>query len=132
MVSGVTQTRERVTLISDVEISIEPTATVIVGRTKSGKTSLTEIFEKFLSKPGGQFRSEDFSSAVRPSFITGKALRDADAPPEEILAALPKIALELTFSYPADAGDLGPLSPFIIDPDANCTTAVACAEAQLR
>lgn len=115
-------------LLEDVEISIEPTATVIVGRNNSGKTSLTEIFEKFLSEPAGQFRLEDFSSAVRPKFITAKALRNADAPPEEVLAALPKIALQLTFSYPADAGDLGPLSPFIIDLDLNCTTAVARIE----
>jgi predicted ATP-dependent endonuclease of OLD family len=115
-------------LLEDVEIEIEANATVIVGRNNSGKTSLTEIFEKFLGEPAGQFRLEDFAAAIRPRFIGAKALRDAQAPPEEVLIALPKIALQLTFSYAADAADLGPLSPFIIDLDPNCSTAVARIE----
>ncbi|KXV02793.1 OLD family endonuclease [Gluconobacter potus] len=115
-------------LLENIEITIEQSATVIVGRNNSGKTSLTEIFEKFLGDPAGQFCLEDFSATIRPQFITAKALRDADAPAEEVLAALPKIALQLTFCYAPDAADFGPLSPFIIDLNPNCTTALARVE----
>ncbi|MEF2071036.1 ATP-dependent nuclease [Consotaella aegiceratis] len=115
-------------LLENIEVSVEPTSTVIVGRNNSGKTSLTELFEKFLGEPAGQFRLEDFASAIRPKFIAAKALRDAGGTSEDVLAALPKIALQLTFSYGAGGEDLGPLSPFIIDLDPDCTTAIARVE----
>jgi len=116
-------------LLESVEIAIEPKATVIVGRNNSGKTSLTEIFDRFLGEHSGQFRLEDFSASVRAKFITAKALRDAgEALPDAVLAALPTISLKLTFSYDENADDLGPLSPFIIDLDPTCTQAVARIE----
>ncbi|MDB5582736.1 MAG: ATP-dependent family endonuclease [Bradyrhizobium sp.] len=116
-------------LLENIEIAIEPDATVIVGRNNSGKTSLTEVFDKFLGEHSGHFRLEDFSAAVRSKFIVAKALRDAGvSPPDAVLAALPTISLDLTFSYDEDAGDLGPLSPFIIDLDPECTHAIARIE----
>lgn len=115
-------------LLQDIEIAIEPDATVIVGRNNSGKTSLTEVFEKFLGESAGPFRLEDFAAAIRPQFLLAKALRDETKPPEEVLATLPTIALELTFRFSADADDLGPLSPFIIDLDPDCTSAIARIE----
>ncbi len=115
-------------LLEDIEVAIETDATVIVGRNNSGKTSLTEVFEKFLGEAAGAFRLEDFAAAIRPQFLSAKALRDEAKPPEEVLAALPTIALELTFRFSADADDLGPLSPFIIDLDPDCTSAIARIE----
>ncbi len=114
----------------DTEIAIEENATVIVGRNNSGKTSLTEVFDRFLGEQAGRpFRLEDFAAAVRSKFIAAKALRSAaGTTPEAVLAALPIIALELTFSYGQNAIELGPLSPFVIDLDPQCTTAIARIE----
>jgi predicted ATP-dependent endonuclease of OLD family len=116
-------------LLESVEIAVERGATVIVGRNNSGKTSLTEVFDKFLGEHQGSFRLEDFSASIRSKFIAAKALRDAGGnSPEAVLAALPVISLQLTFIYDANAADLGPLSPFIIDLDPDCTKAVARIE----
>ena len=116
-------------LLESVDIAIEQGATVIVGRNNSGKTSLTEVFDKFLGEHLGSFRLEDFSAAVRAHFVTAKAARDVvDSQPEAVLAALPRIALTLTFTYDGAEADLGPLSPFIIDLDPACTSAIALIE----
>lgn len=115
-------------LLEDVEIMLEQVSTVIVGRNNSGKTSLTDVFDRFTGESGSRFRLEDFSTGIRSKFIMAKALRDSGAAPEAVLSALPKIAITLSFAYDAGAADLGPLSPFIIDLDAACTTAVARVE----
>ena len=116
-------------LLEAVSIAVEPGTTVIVGRNNSGKTSLMEVFDKFLGERAGQFRLEDFSASFRAKFLSAKALREAaDATADDVLAALPVISLDLTFSYDAQAGELGPLSPFIIDLDPDCTTAIARLE----
>lgn len=115
-------------LLEDVEIMLEETSTVIVGRNNSGKTSLTDVFDRFSGEAGPRFRLEDFSAGIRTKFIAAKALRDSGATPEAVLSALPRIAVTLSFSYDAGAADLGPLSPFIIDLDTACTTAIVRVE----
>jgi len=116
-------------LLEDIEIAVERGATVIVGRNNSGKTSLTEVFDKFLGEQIGQFRLEDFSASIRSKFVEAKALRDAgDKQPEEVLSALPIISLDLTLSYDVNQDDLGALSPFIIDLDPDCSKAIAHVE----
>lgn len=115
-------------LLDKVELAIESDATVIVGRNNSGKTSLSEVFERFIGKNSGHFRIEDFSASLRQKFIEAKALRVAGKSSEEVLATLPLIALNLTFTYGEDDDDLGPLSPFVIDLDPSCTRAIARIE----
>ncbi|MEB5488361.1 AAA family ATPase [Burkholderia pseudomallei] len=78
-------------LLQDVEIMLESNSTVIVGRNNSGKTSLTDIFDRFTGETGARFRLEDFSAASRSKFFDAKTMREKEASPEEILAALPKI-----------------------------------------
>jgi predicted ATP-dependent endonuclease of OLD family len=51
-------------LLQDIEILMEPSSTVIVGRNNSGKTSLTDIFDRFTAN-GPSFRFQDFSAANR-------------------------------------------------------------------
>ena len=99
---------------------------MIVGRNNSGKTSLTDVFDRFAGEAGPRFRLEDFSAGIRAKFIAAKALRKDGKAPEVVLAALPKIAITLTFSYEASAPDLGPLTPFIIDLDASCCCGKGC------
>ncbi|NBB39138.1 ATP-dependent nuclease [Sphingobium yanoikuyae] len=112
-------------LLEDLEVAIEPTATVIVGRNNSGKTSLTEVFERFLGERASGFRLEDFSAGTRARFFAAKALREkGDADPQAVLQALPRISLTLTVEYDITAKDLGPLSPFVIDLNATCHSAI--------
>lgn len=116
-------------LLDNIEIAVEAGATVVVGRNNSGKTSLTEVFDRFLGEQAGKFRLEDFAAVVRPRFFSAKGLRDGgDVAPEAVLAELPVIALTLTFTYNPAADDLGALSPFVIDLDPDCNTAIARIE----
>jgi len=104
-------------LLEDVEIIFESGSTVIVGRNNSGKTSLTDVFDRLLGEQQGRLRLEDFSAGIRERFYTAKQLRDNQAETSTVLAELPKISLTLTVRYnPADAG-YGPLEPFVIDLD---------------
>ena len=112
-------------LLQDVELAIEPTSTVIVGRNNSGKTSLTEIFERFLGDRPGAFRLEDFSSGIRQRFNAARMLREkGEGDPQAVLDTLPQISLTVTVDYDVAAKDLGPLSPFVIDLDAGSHTAI--------
>jgi predicted ATP-dependent endonuclease of OLD family len=115
-------------LLADVEIMLEAISTVIVGRNNSGKTSLTDVFDRIASDAGPRFRLEDFSAGIRQKFNEARQLRISGASPEDVLAALPRITVTITFRYSADAPDLGPLAPFIIDLDAGSTTAIARVE----
>lgn len=101
---------------------------MIVGRNNSGKTSFTEIFDRFTGEAGPRFRLEDFSARIRSKFFDAKALRGRGASSEDVLAALPKIALTLTFAYDRDAPNLGPLAPFVIDLDVASTNAIVRIE----
>jgi putative ATP-dependent endonuclease of OLD family len=111
-------------LLSDVEITMEPTSTIIVGRNNSGKTSLTDVFDKFTGESEAKFRLEDFSAGSRSKFVNASKLRSAGADPQTVLAALPIIALTIEIGYDPKAKHLGPLAPFIIDLDVGTTTAV--------
>tara|TARA_R100000789_G_scaffold62926_1_gene59825 strand:- start:2372 stop:4456 length:2085 start_codon:yes stop_codon:yes gene_type:complete len=111
-------------LLQDVEITLEENSTVIVGRNNSGKTSFTDIFDRFTGETGARFRLEDFSTAQRERFFNAKLLRSKEANPEDVLAALPTLSLTLTFRYDSAAPNLGPLSPFVIDLDVGSTTAI--------
>lgn len=115
-------------LLQEVEIMLDRNSTVIVGRNNCGKTSFTDVFDRFTGGKEKQFRLEDFSATQRERFFNAKTLRDQAAKPEDVLAALPKISLTLTFRYDSAAPHLGPLSPFIIDLDVNSTTAIVHLE----
>lgn len=59
-------------LLQDVEIMLEDSSTVVVGRNNSGKTSLTDVFDRFIGQSGARFRLEDFSAASRTKFFEAK------------------------------------------------------------
>lgn len=115
-------------LLQDVEIMLEPNSTVIVGRNNSGKTSLNDVFDRFIGQSGARFRLEDFSAAARAKFFKARTLRESEAKPEEVLAAFPTIALTLTFEYDTTAPNLGPLAPFVIDLDVASNRAMVRVE----
>ena len=115
-------------LLEELEIMLEAGVTVIVGRNNSGKTSLTDIFERFAGQHGPTFRLQDFSSGIRKRFFEAWEMRKKAAQAEAILEKLPKIAITLTFGYDKAKADIGPLSPFIIDLDDRCTQAIVRIE----
>lgn len=115
-------------LLQEVEIMLEENSTVVVGRNNSGKTSLTDVFDRFIGQSGTRFRLEDFSAASRIKFFEAKTLRESGAKPEDVLAAFPTIALTLTFVYDTAAPHLGALAPFVIDLDIACTKALVRVE----
>ncbi|MCU0999284.1 ATP-dependent endonuclease [Stenotrophomonas geniculata] len=115
-------------LLQNVEIMLEENSTVVVGRNNSGKTSLTDVFDRFIGQSGPRFRLEDFSAASRAKFFKARALRESGAKPEEVLAAFPTIALTLTFAYDIVDPNLGPLAPFVIDLDITSTRALVRVE----
>ena len=115
-------------LLQDVELMLEPGSTVIVGRNNSGKTSLTDVFERFAGDVGARFRLEDFSASARSKFLKAKELRQKGDHPDKVLATLPRITITLTFTYDSAAHSLGPLSPFIIDLDMDSTSAIVKLE----
>lgn len=107
---------------------LEGNSTVIVGRNNSGKTSFTDIFDRFTGETGARFRLEDFSLPQRERFFNAKTLREKTAKPEDVLAALPTLSLTLTFRYDSTSPNLGPLAPFVIDLDVGSTTAIVRVE----
>ncbi|MDN6873699.1 ATP-dependent endonuclease [Pseudomonas citronellolis] len=115
-------------LLQDVEIMLEGNSTVIVGRNNSGKTSFTDIFDRFTGETGARFRLEDFSLPQRERFFNAKTLREKTAKPEDVLAALPTLSLTLTFRYDSTSPNFGPLAPFVIDLDVDSTTAIVRVE----
>jgi putative ATP-dependent endonuclease of the OLD family len=120
-------------LLEDVELFVEPTTTVIVGRNNSGKTSLTEVFRRLLSSDATpSFRLEDFSLSAHDKFWEAFVLKAEGKGDDEIRPVLPVIEVRLTVQYAEDATSLGPLSDFIIDLNTDCSKAVVVIRYQLR
>lgn len=115
-------------LLQDVELMLERGSTVIVGRNNSGKTSLTDVFERFAGDAGAKFKLEDFSAGARSKFFEARELRQKGEDPDKVLSTLPRITVTLTFVYDSAAHSLGPLSAFIIDLDMGSTAAIAKLE----
>ncbi|WP_312531409.1 ATP-dependent endonuclease [Paracoccus sp. (in: a-proteobacteria)] len=111
-------------LLRDVELMLEDTATIVVGRNNSGKTSLTDVFRCFAAT-GSPFRLQDFSAAERSKFAAARGAKAAGATPNAVLDMLPKIAITLTLAYDKAAADIGAMSPFVIDLDAGSDIAIA-------
>lgn len=118
-------------LLHDVQLRLEEQTTVVVGRNNSGKTSFSEVLDRFLRRTDPEFRIEDFSSASHDSFCKALAARNAGLEDDEVRKLIPAITLEMTFHYDADTS-LGPLSEFIVDLDPDCDKAEAVAQYRLR
>ncbi len=109
-------------LLEDVELCLEDSSTVIVGRNNSGKTSLTELFRRLLEDKSPRFRLADFSLGMHEQFWDAfKLYRNGDDE-ADIRKLLPTISTTLTVDYEGD-NIFGPLAEFIIDLDEQCTSA---------
>lgn len=119
-------------LLRDAQICLEPDTTVVVGRNNSGKTSLTELFRRFLATSNPTFRLEDFPVALHDCFWNAYVAARAGKPDGEVRALLPAISMTLTISYAGDTGEFGPLGPFVINLSPLCTEAQVEVRYQLR
>jgi len=119
-------------ILKEVQISLEESTTVIVGRNNSGKTSLTEIFILFLSENSPKFSLEDFTLSEHEKFWNAFLYMNDGKADDEIRECLPFIEMRLTISYDVTAIDLGPLSDFIIDLNPDCSEVVAVIQYQLK
>ncbi len=70
-------------LLEDVEIMLQTSSTVIVGRNNSGKTSLTDVFDRFTAEGGAKFRLEDFSANTRGKFLIARDQRKVGEEPRK-------------------------------------------------
>ncbi len=112
------------------EIYLDDAVTLIVGRNNSGKTSLTEIFYKFVGFEKSLFRFEDFSIStydkLRKAVGKYKECEEARAKPEEeqvvfqkekyYKSLIPKIELNIFIEY-EEKDNLASLQKFIMDLD---------------
>ncbi|RBB37559.1 ATP-dependent endonuclease [Burkholderia reimsis] len=119
-------------LLSDVDLALEDLTTVVVGRNNSGKTSLSEVIRRLLADGSAQFQLEDFSSACYEGFRLAWEARSNDEHDDIVRALIPYIELRLTFQYDPNQPQLGPLSPFVIDLDPDCTEALVVVRYELK
>ncbi|MCY4514667.1 MAG: ATP-dependent endonuclease [Candidatus Tectomicrobia bacterium] len=119
-------------LLADAELVLEDQTTLIVGRNNSGKTSLSEAIRRFLEERNPRFHIEDFSNTSHDRFCEALDARNAGCPDDKVRALIPSIELRLLFHYDPDQTELGPLSDFIVDLDADCNEALVVARYELR
>lgn len=119
-------------LLSDVDLDLEDLTTVVVGRNNSGKTSLSEVIRRLLADGTPQFQLEDFSSACYEDFPLAWEARSNGEHDDIVRALLPYIELQLTFQYDPNQPQLGPLGPFVIDLDPDCTEALVAVRYELK
>lgn len=117
-------------LLQNVEgLAFDKNVTLIVGRNNSGKTSLIDIFNKFVGKERSRFHFEDFSISSHQLFIqvqehwdSLKILKAKGEEPEiaekeeEMRQAIPSISATIHIEYSED-DNLSVLAPFIMDLD---------------
>lgn len=119
-------------LLESIELTLERGTTVIVGRNNSGKTSLSEVLRRFLDEGSPTFQLEDFSSECYKKFCAAVGGYLKKEPQEKIRKVLPAIQLGFHFRYEASDSALGPLAPFVVDLDPNCTEALVVVRYELK
>lgn len=110
-------------LLHDVDIDLDPSTTLVVGRNNTGKTSFSEVFVRFLQERELAFKAEDFSSACYNLFRQA-ALDFQNSKPGEVGGSVPEISMELTIEYDRDLEAYGPLADAIVDLDPECESAI--------
>lgn len=119
-------------LLADVELVFEAKTTVVVGRNNSGKTSLYEVMRRFLDDEKTIFQLEDFSSACYEKFCDARTAHKSGEDDEAVRALLPHIELQLLCAYDPALPELGPLAPFVIDLDEDCSEASAYMRYEIK
>lgn len=108
-------------LFKDASLSLENDLTLLVGKNNSGKTSLIEILEKFLSveKIDRHFYYEDFSGQCQQEIKNAFNNSVTSSKREDL--KFPSIFLTLTFQYDQNT-EASRLDGFILNLDPDCNT----------
>lgn len=108
-------------LFKEASLSLENDLTLLVGKNNSGKTSLIEILEKFLSveKIDRHFYYEDFSGQCQQEIKT--AFNNSVTSSKRETLKFPSISLTLTFQYDPHT-EASRLDGFILNLDPDCNT----------
>lgn len=114
-------------LLKHITIALDDDVTLIVGRNNSGKTSLVDVFEKFIGGERSKFWFEDFSIESHTAFKAAisiwnelQALRKFPNEEEvqkkavELKSKVPVISLTLEIEY-TESDNLASISSFIMD-----------------
>lgn len=121
---------ENFRLLKNVNVALEDATTVLVGRNNTGKTSLAEVFSRFLNPKDLKFSIADFSSESYEDFqIAHTHFHESEE--ETAREALPAIRLSLSISYDPRTTAYGPLAALIVDLDPDTSTAIVEFEYKL-
>lgn len=109
-------------LLRQVDVALSDSATVLVGRNNTGKTSLAEVMSRFFQKTHLKLTLADFSSETYDQFHHAYELY-LEHKEEAAREALPAITLTIDIAYDPSLPEYGPLSALIVDLDLDCNTA---------
>lgn len=110
-------------LLRETELSFTDKVTLCVGRNNTGKTSLAKLFKLFLAKNDIVLRIEDFSADCYTEFLDAYDLY-TKGETEQARGRTPEVSLTLHVAYDKDCGQYGPLAPFVVDLDPDCSEVV--------
>ncbi|CAL9391571.1 ATP-dependent nuclease [Streptomyces sp. enrichment culture] len=110
-------------LLRRTELSFTDEVTLCVGRNNTGKTSLAKLFEFFVARKKTALRMEDFSADCYEEFLAAHRLFAAGEV-EQARDTAPAVTLTLHIAYDKDCGQYGPLAPFVVDLDPDCSEVV--------
>ncbi|WP_022883700.1 ATP-dependent nuclease [Glaciibacter superstes] len=109
-------------LLHKVDVALSDSATVLVGRNNTGKTSLAEVMSRFFQKTSFKLALADFSSETYDQFRRACELY-LDHNEDAARDALPTITLTINIAYDPKLPEYGPLSALIVDLDLSCNEA---------
>ncbi|WP_404680087.1 AAA family ATPase [Raoultella terrigena] len=112
--------------LADAALALEDHTIVIVGRSNSGKTFLSEIVRSFLADDSATFQLEDFSSACYDGFCENLEALNQGVEENVIRVLIPSIELRLKFQYDPTLPQLGHLSSFLENQPTKRLTAETC------
>jgi putative ATP-dependent endonuclease of OLD family len=110
-------------LLRNTELSFTDKVTLCVGRNNTGKTSLAKLFEFFVARKKAVLRIEDFSVDCYEEFLVAHRLF-VSGEVKQARDTVPVITLTLHIAYDKDCGQYGPLAPFVVDLDPDCSEVV--------
>lgn len=122
-------------LLTNAELEVDPKTTLIVGRNNTAKTSCFACINKILSKDPFPFSFDDYPLQKRSSLYDNVAQFLAEKISiEDLCKQVESISIDFIVNYALDdpEDNLGALSPFIIDLDADTTTALIRIECKLK
>lgn len=116
-------------LLNDVEVNLDITTTIIVGRNNAGKTSLMDLINKVTK--GHKLTFHDYPMNCRKGLyeVVENYLNDQISY-AELVQNIQCPSIEFVVSYELEKPEdlLGALTPFIIDIDSSITTSIIFAE----